>query len=560
MLTAIVPYFNGEKYINSLLSTLPEKLKVIISIDKESRPIPDLVRKVFIIENPERGYFAGNVNYAISKLKDFGREGSDVLILNQDVRFKDNSSAWLSELAEKKDKYGLLGEFVEPNNMHKVGYIHGTFMYIRHDVLSKIGVFRNDLYPHWGVTCLYQMTAARNGFLAGNMDSLKGTMVHARGRERYGSATKEAMKNLPEEVADKFIKVPPLVSVVVPTYNYGKYLPDLIKSLFESTFQSFEVVVVDDNSSDNTQEIMKEFESPWTYVRYFRNKKNLGTPGNRNRGIELAGSKLIFMLDGDDYVKPDGLERMFRAYTHNPEFFIYTDMHVVGINDRNIEVNHVWTLPDFDPVQIGIRNFAGSSILFRKSWWSDVGGYPSWSIVGHDDWAFNISLTLKSHCGLRVQTFDGNSEPCIYYRKHGSSRNSNSRKIRTELDALRRKHFPKVYEWLKEGRAMGCNCGRPRVRVTGVGPGMYRRTTPQRKVYGNPKSGIAGLEKDEIALVEYLGNSLGDMTVRGRYTKRAYTYSSRSRKFYMEKRDASALVFAKPKNFRLVKEEKEDDA
>ena len=97
------------------------------------------------------------------------------------------------------------------------------------------------------------------------------------------------------------------------------------------------------------------------------------------------------------------------------------------------------------------------------------------------------------------------------------------------------------------------------MRVTGVGPGMYRRTTPQRKVYGNPKSGIAGLEKDEIALVEYLGNSLGDMTVRGRYTKRAYTYSSRSRKFYMEKRDASALVFAKPKNFRLVKEEKEKE-
>ncbi|MCT4645613.1 MAG: glycosyltransferase family 2 protein [Carboxylicivirga sp.] len=98
----------------------------------------------------------------------------------------------------------------------------------------------------------------------------------------------------------------PLVTVAMVTYNSGKYVRTAIESVLESTYQNFELIISDDCSTDNTWEIINEYND--SRIRKFRNKTNLREYPNRNRCIDLAKGKYFIFIDGDDAMLPHGLE------------------------------------------------------------------------------------------------------------------------------------------------------------------------------------------------------------------------------------------------------------
>ena len=104
----------------------------------------------------------------------------------------------------------------------------------------------------------------------------------------------------------------PAVSVVVPVFNAEKYFAECLDSLLNQTFQDFEVVVVDDCSTDSSVEIAESFlEKFGGRLTIYDNEKNSGPSVSRNKGLNVARGEYIFSLDADDLILPDGLENLF---------------------------------------------------------------------------------------------------------------------------------------------------------------------------------------------------------------------------------------------------------
>ncbi|MBV8882430.1 MAG: glycosyltransferase family 2 protein [Chroococcidiopsidaceae cyanobacterium CP_BM_RX_35] len=105
----------------------------------------------------------------------------------------------------------------------------------------------------------------------------------------------------------------PLVSVCVPTYNGAKYLRECLDSVLAQTFTNFELIVVDDHSSDETLSIAQEYATQDFRIRVDQNKHNLGLVGNWNRCVELAQGEWIKFVFQDDLIEPTCLEQMLAA-------------------------------------------------------------------------------------------------------------------------------------------------------------------------------------------------------------------------------------------------------
>jgi glycosyltransferase involved in cell wall biosynthesis len=111
----------------------------------------------------------------------------------------------------------------------------------------------------------------------------------------------------------------PKVSVCIPTYNGADYISEALVSVLSQTFQDFEIVIVDNGSTDQTEAVVAGFTLYSNKIRYFQNENNIGLAGNFNRCMELARGKYIKYLCVDDLLMPDCLERLVTALEGNPE-------------------------------------------------------------------------------------------------------------------------------------------------------------------------------------------------------------------------------------------------
>lgn len=103
-----------------------------------------------------------------------------------------------------------------------------------------------------------------------------------------------------------------VVSVIMPAYNCGAFIKQAADSVLAQTFKDIELIVIDDCSSDNTQEIMKQYlENP--KVKYYRNETNLGVCVSRNKAINMAKGRYIAFLDADDWWQEDKLKRQLEV-------------------------------------------------------------------------------------------------------------------------------------------------------------------------------------------------------------------------------------------------------
>ena len=102
------------------------------------------------------------------------------------------------------------------------------------------------------------------------------------------------------------------VSVIITTYNRAHLVGKAIKSVLNQTFQDFELIVVDDGSTDNTEEVINSFND--TRIRYIRHKINKGGNAARNTGLRNSKGEYIAFLDSDDEWLPEKLERQLEVF------------------------------------------------------------------------------------------------------------------------------------------------------------------------------------------------------------------------------------------------------
>ena len=115
-----------------------------------------------------------------------------------------------------------------------------------------------------------------------------------------------------------------LVSIIMPSYNTAKFISETIDSVLMQTYTNWELIIVDDCSTDNTDEVVKSFLSD-DRIKYIKNEKNSGAAFSRNRALREANGKWIAFLDSDDLWHPEKLEKQIRFMEKNRCHFSYTN-------------------------------------------------------------------------------------------------------------------------------------------------------------------------------------------------------------------------------------------
>ncbi len=128
----------------------------------------------------------------------------------------------------------------------------------------------------------------------------------------------------------------PLVSVVLPTYNRASLLPRAIESVVRQSFCDWEIVVVDDGSTDDTQELLSDYGrrlgERWVSIR----QENRGSSAARNRGIDACRGRYVAFLDSDDEFAPTKLQRQLEVFELRPEIgFVYSDYSILDRGGAN---------------------------------------------------------------------------------------------------------------------------------------------------------------------------------------------------------------------------------
>lgn len=118
----------------------------------------------------------------------------------------------------------------------------------------------------------------------------------------------------------------PLVSIIVPCYNYGRFLGTTLESVLEGKYQHWECIIIDDGSKDNTREVASQYTAKDARIKYIY-QENGGLPVARNTGIKAAQGKYLQFLDADDLLEPAKIQMQVELMESKPEVdFVYSDL------------------------------------------------------------------------------------------------------------------------------------------------------------------------------------------------------------------------------------------
>lgn len=538
-LTVIIPFYQGHDTIERLVKSLPSGLPVLIIDDISDPPLQRqdwMGENLKIIRLPEKSYFAGAVNKGIVSCR------TDVLVLNQDVWFESDYPFEMVE--EYRSRYAMIGERIQGDHpaFGSFGYIHGVFMFLRRDALDTVGLLNHREYPLWGNTAEWQWRVVRAGFEVYPVQHIAGLHHERPKNERFGSSIKQLVTENPK-IENWLVQTPPLLSVIVPCHNYGRYLSDCIASLIGGntslgkmpgqTLQSFEVIVVDDASTDETPERMAELCDIKKGIRGYRLEENQGTARTLNYGIEKAVGRYITFLSADDMREPESLEALVRTCQQHPHSFAYDDIWLVYKGKRIRK----WVMEEYDFDTLIFKNQVHAGIVFPKKAWEEVGGYPAIMNDGREDWAFNVALGVKGWCGQHVKQFG------YLYRRENQNRSLTNtspqhyEKFLNKISGL----FPEIY---RGERPMAC-CGKGRTQPSARSSASSRSSAPvergmRRSVTTNGVSGGAmAVPENTTGMVKLVYQGKGMLSVwDGPVTNTRYRFGADKPKGWVYKQDA----------------------
>jgi glycosyltransferase involved in cell wall biosynthesis len=236
----------------------------------------------------------------------------------------------------------------------------------------------------------------------------------------------------------------PRISIISPCYNHGQYIQEMLGSVFGQTFQAYEVIIVNDGSTDETKEILDSLHHEKLTIIH---TPNHGPAAARNMGVAAARAPLILNLDADDKIAPTFLEKAHKIFEANPSVgIVYSDQRFFGNTSGKFD------LRPYSLAAMLNDNVIPSQAFFKKSDWEVVGGYSEEFIYGLEDYDFWLSIIELGREVYRIP------EPLVFYRRYKnpedcrSERRKQSRKrsITAMLTILHR--HPKLYERCPEAK------------------------------------------------------------------------------------------------------------
>lgn len=218
----------------------------------------------------------------------------------------------------------------------------------------------------------------------------------------------------------------PLISVIIPNYNYAYYLPQAIESVLNQSYPHVEVIVVDDGSTDESESILKRYVGRVRLIR----QQNQGVATARNRGVAEASGEFIAFLDADDFWLPTKLERQVKRFQNEP------DLGLVHCGVEEIDENGAPLRTSLDglegQVAADLLLFkravilgGGSALMVPREVFTTIGGFDV-RLSTSADWDLFYRLAARHRVGFV-------HEVLVRYRMHGSNMHGNIRLMEHDM-------------------------------------------------------------------------------------------------------------------------------
>lgn len=235
-----------------------------------------------------------------------------------------------------------------------------------------------------------------------------------------------------------------LVSIIMPSYNTASYIKDSIKSVLNQTYDNWELIIVDDCSSDNTDEVLAEIDDP--RIRVYKNEVNSGAAISRNRALKEAKGQWIAFLDSDDIWMPEKLEKQIAFMTDNGYHFSYTDYVEI---DNNGNETGVYVTGPKKITMTGMFNYCWPGCLTVMYDANFIGLIQIENIRKNNDYAMWLKICKKANCFLL--------DECLAQYRRGRKGSVSTQSIKSLIGW----HYKLFHEADKENTVMSLiNTGR----------------------------------------------------------------------------------------------------
>lgn len=212
----------------------------------------------------------------------------------------------------------------------------------------------------------------------------------------------------------------PLVSIIVTSYNYAQYIGQTIRSILDQTYRQIELIVVDDNSTDNSADVVRSFDDQ--RLTLIINNDNEGPYAAYNRGAAQARGSFIGTIDSDDWIAPGKIERQIACFKAHPDVDVMatfvTEVNPAGVPNPEPRRFQDWfnQALDFNQPENWLceNHFCHSSVLMRKSLRDRIGPHNP-AIVTAADYEY------WARCIIGGARFHMLEDALTYYRAHGDN-------------------------------------------------------------------------------------------------------------------------------------------
>lgn len=219
---------------------------------------------------------------------------------------------------------------------------------------------------------------------------------------------------------------PPTISVVMPCYNNGAYVGQAIESVQNQTYGNWELIIVNDGSTDNSEEVINRYAQADKRIRYI-NQENRGVSTARNNGVKTATGEYICFLDADDWLEEECLkksEEIFQEHQDLRAFYLKN----WSVDEAGNGHEYVDYYGNYNGVLLwGMANH----MVIRKVDFMSVGGYDEQMRSGWEDWDFSIRF-LYHNCNVIV------SDKCLYFYRQYSSEERVSNQAYRNIEAIQK--------------------------------------------------------------------------------------------------------------------------
>lgn len=215
-------------------------------------------------------------------------------------------------------------------------------------------------------------------------------------------------------------KAKPFISIIMPAFNAENTISDSIQSVLNQTYENWELILIDDGSSDHTVSILQSYICQDSRLILLQNQQNLGVSFSRNRGIARASGQWIAFLDSDDQWHPDKLKKQVSLIRKNPKVdLVYTGSSFFHPSGKQSE--YILQVPETISYHTLLKQnvISCSSVLVKKEL---AQKYPMKRDEMHEDYAVWLQILRDGYCACGINA------PLLRYRLSDHSKSSNKKK------------------------------------------------------------------------------------------------------------------------------------